>query len=209
MTTHRPIAARLVVLVLSMLLVCACNKAKESDPTEATKTPRKEVVPPETDPGRLTIQIFKSYQKEVVGLLKAALAGGGTAAAVEVCKGVSKQIIERFESLPGTKVRRVAMRHRNPAAAPDEFEKGVFAEWEAAKAAGQMPTAIARQTDDGFRVMQPIMLGARLCLRCHGTRRDMTQDTMDMIDRMYPEDNARDFKMGDVRGAFSAILAKP
>jgi hypothetical protein len=195
----------LLTMALLATMVCGC-KSEPPPPTKSAGEPRSEVVPPEMDPGRQTIQIFKDYQHEVVELLKAALAGGGTAAAVEVCKGVSVQLSKRFESMPGATVRRVAVKFRNPDHAPDSFETGIFKEWEEQRAAGKVPSAISRETADGFRVMQPIILGSRLCLRCLGTLRALTPDTVEMLKRLYPDDKATGFEMGDIRGAFSATI---
>jgi hypothetical protein len=164
---------------------------------------------PETDRGRQTIQIFQAYQKEVMGRLKAALADGGTTAAIPVCKVVSAQLADNFAELPNVKVRRVAVRNRNPAHTPDDFEAAILKEWEEGLAKGTQPIAISRTTDEGLRVMQPIMLASRLCLRCHGELRQMAPETVEMLKTLYPNDNATGFEMGQLRGAFSAIWTEP
>ena len=46
---------------------------------------------------------------------------------------------------------------------------------------------------------------ADLCLACHGE--SINPDIAAAIDEAYPEDQARGFKSGDIRGAFS--LSKP
>jgi hypothetical protein len=205
------------LLAVSLTLVClaaalpSCKKAPTSNEKDAEeKRSQPNVAPkPETDRGRQTIQIFKGYQKQVVGSLKAALVGGGTTAAIPVCKEVSDKLADSFAELPNVKVRRVAVRNRNPAHTPDSFEAGIFREWEEGLASGSQPVAISRETDEGLRVMQPIMLGSRLCLRCHGDLRQMAPETVEMLKRLYPDDNATGFELGQLRGAFSAIWTEP
>jgi hypothetical protein len=44
-----------------------------------------------------------------------------------------------------------------------------------------------------------------VCLACHGS--DITPEVAAAIDERYPDDMARGYSLGDVRGAFS--LSKP
>lgn len=201
-------AHRLLAVVFPLVLLGAPAAGCKQEPADApgarderpTQSLRKE-----TDRGRLTVKIFNAYQTEVVGMLKAALTGGGNAAAVDVCKDVSPGLVKKFADLPEVAVRRIAVRYRNPDNIPDAFEAAIFKEWEEGLARGEAPTAISRETAVGLRVMQPIMLGAHLCLRCHGEIRNMTPETVAMLKRKYPDDNATGFKLGEIRGAFSAI----
>ena len=194
----------LLVLTLITGVISGCKDKKAAPQPATMEKPQGQPVA-ETDRGRRTIQVFKAYQKDVVGSLKAALTGGGTVAAITVCKEVAAGLKERFRDMPEVTVRRVAQRYRNADHVPDAFETAIFKEWEDGMAEGTPPIAIARATEAGLRVMQPIMLGSRLCLRCHGKPRDMTSETVETLQRLYPNDNATNFEMGDLRGAFSAI----
>ena len=55
-----------------------------------------------------------------------------------------------------------------------------------------------------FRFMKAIPT-AEVCLACHGS--DITPEVAAAIDERYPDDMARGYSLGDVRGAFS--LSKP
>jgi hypothetical protein len=202
---------RYALVVLAGVALLSCNKQGDKGSTTPPERKRGAVSgePAYAESARHTIAIFNDYQQEVVGLLKAALTGGGTLAAIEVCKGVSTTLDERFEGLPGVKVRRVTEQVRNPTHAPDEFEQSVFSEWREQMKVGGYPSAIARETDDGLRVMQPIMLKLRLCLRCHGTKTDISKEVQKKLKLHYPDDKATGYKMGDLRGAFSAHWPAP
>jgi hypothetical protein len=41
----------------------------------------------------------------------------------------------------------------------------------------------------------------KACLKCHGDGIDA--EVVEKLDELYPEDKARDFKEGDIRGAFT------
>ena len=60
--------------------------------------------------------------------------------------------------------------------------------------------------DDGktFRYMKPIPT-AKVCLGCHGD--SLSAELAAKLDELYPDDQARGFKEGDIRGAFT--ISKP
>ena len=41
------------------------------------------------------------------------------------------------------------------------------------------------------------------CLTCHGSENDIPPVVKDHIQKLYPEDRATGYALGDVRGAFS------
>nr|VFK61436.1 MAG: Protein of unknown function (DUF3365) [Candidatus Kentron sp. UNK]VFK69117.1 MAG: Protein of unknown function (DUF3365) [Candidatus Kentron sp. UNK] len=51
-----------------------------------------------------------------------------------------------------------------------------------------------------FRYMKAIPT-LEVCTLCHGA--SLSPDVVTKLDELYPEDQARGFKVGDIRGAFS------
>nr|VFK10650.1 MAG: Protein of unknown function (DUF3365) [Candidatus Kentron sp. LPFa]VFK26753.1 MAG: Protein of unknown function (DUF3365) [Candidatus Kentron sp. LPFa] len=51
-----------------------------------------------------------------------------------------------------------------------------------------------------FRYMKAIPT-LEVCILCHGA--SLSPDVVAKLDELYPEDQARGFKVGDIRGAFS------
>ena len=51
-----------------------------------------------------------------------------------------------------------------------------------------------------FRYMKAIPTG-EVCLACHGER--LNPELGQRLDELYPQDKARGFKEGDIRGAFT------
>jgi hypothetical protein len=49
----------------------------------------------------------------------------------------------------------------------------------------------------------PIVLNQPLCLKCHGEPgRDIRPEDLAIINRLYPQDQAKGFKLGELRGAW-------
>ena len=53
--------------------------------------------------------------------------------------------------------------------------------------------------DKSFAYLEPIVVGP-MCIACHG--KDIDKDLLKVIDDKYPDDQARDFELGDFRGIF-------
>ena len=85
-------------------------------------------------------------------------------------------------------------------------------EFEARKAAGEDPAAIDRAAfavcngKRTFRYMKAI--GTQpVCPLCHGA--GIAPEVAARLDALYPEDRARGFEVGDIRGAFSITQPAP
>ncbi len=151
-----------------------------------------------------SLERFATLQNQLTGALQAAIKEEGFAAAIGKCQTLSPELAAR-QSDGDVRIRRISDRFRNPAHAPDAWEASVLAQWTEDMAAGRTPGALSGVTRDGFRVMKPIVIQNGLCLACHGTAADLNPEAARQIARLYPDDRAKDYKMGDLRGAFSAV----
>jgi hypothetical protein len=103
-------------------------------------------------------------------------------------------------------VGRTSLRRRNPANAPDSWEHDVLNAFEVRLAAGEDISGIDHAevvSENGrtvFRYMKAIPTGG-VCLTWHGE--DLDPEIAAAIDARYPDDQARGFAMGDIRGAFT------
>nr|VFJ61900.1 MAG: Protein of unknown function (DUF3365) [Candidatus Kentron sp. DK] len=152
-------------------------------------------------------QVVQEVFAALKGELEKALEAGGPAGAISVCKEKVPEIGKRFgKKYPGWRIRRTTLKTRNPANAPDAWEKQVLEEFEARKAAGEDPKGIEHSAfveQDGkrvFRYMKAIPT-LEVCTLCHGSA--ILPDVVAKLDEMYPEDTARGFEIGDIRGAFT------
>ena len=107
-------------------------------------------------------------------------------------------------------VGRTSLKVRNSTNADDDWELAVLKQFDARKAQGEPADKLEffEVTDHGgqktFRYMKAIPTAA-LCLNCHGETLSPEVDAK--LKELYPNDQARGYKEGDLRGAFT--LAKP
>ena len=162
----------------------------------------------EQQAGKL-VQAFGGQLKTV---LQTAMKSGGPVKALEVCKVNAPQIAKSVGDAEGWTVGRTSLKVRNPNNAPDTWEATVLQNWsrniaEGAPVAGLKASTIV--TIDGkptYRYMQAIPTG-ELCVTCHGTH--IAKPVKDALAKLYPNDKATGFKVGDLRGAFTLEKVLP
>jgi hypothetical protein len=149
--------------------------------------------------------LASDFQKNLKGALTQAMANGGPVRAIDVCKVDAPAIAEELSS-EGWVVARTALKVRNPANAPSDWERSEMEQMQRQLGAGKTPAEIVvarvRDTDQGkvFSYLQPIMTG-KLCLTCHGE--ELAPPVAEALATHYPDDQAIGFKEGELRGAFS------
>lgn len=167
--------------------------------------------PPEAETlvreARLAVE---SFQKELQGELMAGLKAGGPAKAIEVCRTRAPEIAAERSKETGFRVARTALRVRNAANAPDDWERAALAEFEARLAKGEDPSSVEKVEvveQAGrrfFRYARAIRTGEG-CLACHGAA--PKPEVSEKVKALYPSDRATGFAAGSLRGAFT--LTKP
>ena len=144
--------------------------------------------------------------------LTSAMAEGGPTAAIEACRVAAPVIAAAASDARGWRVGRTSLQPRNPDNAPDAWELAVLRDFEARMAAGADPGGldhaefVVRDGERTFRYMKAI--GTQpLCTVCHGAA--IAPEVAARLDALYPEDRARGFEVGDIRGAFSVVQPVP
>jgi hypothetical protein len=152
--------------------------------------------------------VAAEFMKTLKGELMQAMQAGGPVNAVGVCKLRAPAIAAEIGALKGWQIGRTSLKLRNPANAPDEWERARLESFEQRKQAGENPAQIEYYEvveQDGqpvFRYMKAIPT-AELCLSCHGANIDPAVAAK--LTELYPMDQARGYKVGDIRGAFTFI----
>jgi len=164
-----------------------------------------------TADGQQAHAIVQQFATTLKGELQQAMKSGGPANAVGVCKEQAPAIAASLAEQTGWEVGRTSLKPRNAALnAPDAWEQRVMKQFEDRKAAGQ-PVAgmtyaevVEGDSVSTYRYMQAIPT-AEVCLACHGS--NIEPGLAESIDQAYPDDQARGYAVGDIRGAFT--LSKP
>jgi hypothetical protein len=147
-------------------------------------------------------EIVQDFAGRMQTALLSAMANGGPANAIGVCKDVAPAIASELSRERGAAVSRTSLRLRNPANLARDWQLDVLRDFDARRAADAVPEYYESLPDGQFRYMKAIPTGG-LCLACHGTA--IPDDVRDLLDEHYPHDRARGYATGDIRGAFSII----
>jgi mono/diheme cytochrome c family protein len=149
--------------------------------------------------GRLFASLMTTLQEKI--------ATDGPEAAIAYCRlealPLTAQVAEEFPSVKN--VRRTALRVRNPANAPDATDQSVLEEWLASWNPAATPQPVVKEytASDGtkeLRYYRPVPVMAT-CLACHGSGDQILANVRAALQRDYPQDEAVDFREGDLRGA--------
>ena len=159
---------------------------------------------------RALAQQFGATLKEA---LEQAIQNGGPVNGVSVCHDKAGVIATEFAQDKDVLIGRTSLKIRNPENAPDNWELAVLKQFEARKAQGEAMESLEYATliedDQGkktFRYMKAIPT-AGLCVKCHGETIDPEVEAK--LKALYPNDRARGFKEGDLRGAFTLSTPVP
>ena len=181
--------------VLSCFLI-SCDR-KSSDPKALTSEQQAKVI----EKGNLASGML---MKSLGTQLKAAMKSGGPESAIHVCGQVAGPITKTTnEKLKGISVTRTSLRVRNPGNAPDEIDLRVLNDWQKIVDAGEkLPANQVVEVDaKKARFYKPIMI-QEVCLKCHGKTESLAPKLVALLDEKYPQDKARGFANGDLRGVF-------
>ncbi|MFT5355426.1 MAG: hypothetical protein ACI9KE_002645 [Polyangiales bacterium] len=144
-----------------------------------------------------------ALKRALVSRLVEAL-GESPEAAVEVCAREAESMRARVQQETGVEVGRASSRLRNHAAngSPPPWVRSYLT----AHAEGEErePVEWSQRASGKVRLVSPLITG-ELCLTCHGE--DIAPPTLAALDLRYPNDAARGYHGGDLRGVVWATAA--
>ena len=151
-------------------------------------------------------ETVKEFMQSLKKELQAGMQDGGPVNAISVCNLTAPGIANTYSVRYGWDVGRTSLKLRNPANAPDNWERSVLESFDERKQAGEDPARmeyheVVRQNGTTeFRYMKAIPAG-KICLVCHGEQVDPV--AKQRIETLYPDDQATGYREGDIRGAFT------
>ncbi len=189
--------------------VVSHNVVQNSVVQDMVETPKKTVSkvkyidkPIVTEEGMLYI---KGFMGSIKPTLNSALKQDGNhVTAMSTCSSMATQMTNEYNNITnGVKIRRTALKYRNPKNKPDETDKEVMYRFQAVN--DFKPVAV--DMGNTYRVYKPLKTKAS-CLYCHGSKSDINPKIAKMIQKKYPHDLATDFKLGELRGVVVAEFKK-
>lgn len=151
--------------------------------------------------------LMKEFGDTLRGELVAAMQAGGPVNAISVCNEKAPAIAASVSDASGWTVGRSSHLLRNPKNWPDGFTATTIDDFLTREEAGEAVDSLAAAAiveEDGervFRMVKAIPTGEP-CLACHGGD-NVTDEVVAALAEMYPEDTARGFAPGQMRGVFT------
>lgn len=179
-------------MVLSALMAVIIMMSSASAADDADLTPAREAA--------------QALGAALKGALVQAMRQGGPKAAIEVCNVDAIPLGQQISLETGWQVARTSLKVRNPNNAADAWEREQLEHFARQVNAGVPASSLevhATQKSGGNHVqryMKAIVIQGP-CLACHG--QNLAPDVRRELDRLYPNDQARGYQAGDLRGAFT------
>lgn len=106
-------------------------------------------------------------------------------------------------------VRRAALKTRNPDNKADALDVAVMEQMivDMNGTKNNIEKPIMVETINAYRVYKPLVTKP-VCLKCHGSQKEITPEIQKMITENYPKDMATNFKAGDLRGVIVSEIQK-
>jgi len=156
--------------------------------------------------------IVQQFTQSLKRELKLGLQAGGPAYAIGVCNVNAPTIAAAIGNERGWEVGRTSLRVRNPGNSPDAWERHVLETFEERLLSGEEAAEIEYYEvvqQNGarvFRYMKAIPT-VEMCESCHGS--DLDKSVRERLRDLYPMDQARGYRAGDIRGAFTFAKSLP
>ena len=150
----------------------------------------------------------QAFTQQLGGTLKQQIQSQGIVSAIPFCKEVATTIAQQYSTDKKT-VTRVSTKARNrQQGIPDAWEEKVLQSFlqqqsaDPAKANLEYSQITTENNARYYRYAKAIKVQP-MCLACHGQKNDISTEVKNALDQYYPNDIARDYQVGDVRGAVS------
>ncbi|TNF42655.1 MAG: DUF3365 domain-containing protein [Cytophagales bacterium] len=155
--------------------------------------------------------ISTEAQMQLISQLQNAISEKGVPGAIEFCNVNALPILTEVGKVHGVSIKRASNRYRNPADQPDAQEAPILDAYEYNAENGIKSEPNIQKIDGGevFLYTKPIVIPGGLCLSCHGDPgKDINAETLSKLAELYPEDQAKGHKVGDLRGMWSLKIPK-
>lgn len=147
---------------------------------------------------------FKTLSSE----LKKAIKESGAVGGIKVCNTKAMPLTDSLSVFFGVEIKRTSLKIRNESNMPDSMESKVLNDWMADMSNSvALEPKILEKENDKIVFLSPIIMKP-ICLTCHGNRSQIPPVVKAKLMRYYPNDDAIEYKEGDLRGAWVITFPK-
>ena len=150
-------------------------------------------------------ETINKTMKSLKNSLEIALQDGDIVGAMKMCSIQAQDLTNDFNT-QNTMIKRISLKYRNLKNKPTKFEAEILESFEKKLLEGvSLENLDFTQFSSSYGKKTLVYIKAiptkGVCLNCHG--KNIDKRVLKEIDFLYPQDKAKGFKMGDIRGAFS------
>ncbi|WP_236138600.1 c-type heme family protein [Mongoliitalea daihaiensis] len=156
-------------------------------------------------------EISTEAQQQLISALQKAIQEKGVAGAVDFCHVQALPILKEVDTKHGVQIKRASVNYRNPLDKPDDTEAVILDAYQYNVEEGIMSEPNIQKVEGGevFLYTKAILIPNALCLNCHGSPgTDIAPETWKVLQEKYPNDQAINHKVGDLRGMWSIRIPK-
>jgi len=159
---------------------------------------------------KLGDSITKKATAVFMGKISEKYAEGGYEAAAEFCSMKAYPLTDSLAKEYKVFLKRVSNKNRNPENTPSDIERQVLEAFEYSVEQGDEIGANVQFIRPGDTILynKPIRIPSELCLNCHGSSSQISEEVQALLKEEYPNDKATDYKIGDFRGMWSLKFLK-
>jgi len=154
-------------------------------------------------------KVSNQLAEKIRSLLLQEIDKGGFSSAVLVCSELAQEMTLQFNAEAGRHIRRISLKYRNPKNVPDAYEQRRLEEFnilnQKKELSNEYSEVVEEQGKKYLRYLKPLIV-APLCITCHGSKENISQEVKNILAERYPDDRATGFLVGDVRGAITVKI---
>lgn len=155
--------------------------------------------------------ISTAAQQQLMESLHKAVEEKGFGGALDFCNVNAAPIIKELSEKYGVEIRRASIHARNQNNLPTEEESPLLEayQYNVVNSISNEPNIQKIEGGDVLLYTKAIVISSEFCLACHGNlKNDIEAPVLTKIDSLYPDDLARDFEVGNLRGMWSLKIPK-
>ena len=205
-----------ILFTISSLAACDSGSQRSVN-REALREEMRNREPKKLSEAQITAEAYRqgnliaeAAQERLLEKLKEVIKAEGVPAAIEYCQLQALPITDSLSAEYGATVRRSSLLLRNPQNAPEELEKQLLEAYHYNQE-NELPLDdnVQRLGQEYFLYTKPILIGNSLCLNCHGKAgEEIAAEPLNRLNSLYPNDKARGYAVGDLRGIWSIRLSR-
>lgn len=156
-------------------------------------------------------EISNEAQTQLITALQKAIAEKGIAEAIAFCHVEALPILSEVSQKHNISIKRASTDFRNPLDKPTEDELSILDAYayNSENDIKNEPNIQKFENGEVLLYTKAIQIPNGLCLNCHGDpETDINKETLEKIQKLYPEDKAKNHKIGDLRGMWSIRIPK-